>query len=163
MVQPGRKDEESTQIAPVFVRDDVIGIVRSGIKELKIAHELVPVDGNAGGNRPIAPLAIDSHRLEKAVDVFLGEIATIAHAGNLFPGFRGHHLGAREIDDIVFQHIVPQGVKDLGGDHLGSGGHLQVAGRVKTQQIHLLLGIDHQDPRPVAELFHGQNAPRLIL
>ena len=144
VVHPGREHAVATQLAAIFVRHDVVGVVGTGAEEADAAHRL-------------ALERLARHHPERSVGFAIDagqehvEIAALHRA--LPPALRREGRGVADqqvlgtdVGDVILGHVIAERPHQLGHRDLGAGGHAAVAARIELQKPLAARRVGHGEP-----------------
>ena len=132
--QPCGKHMVRPQLAAMFVRVDVVGVVAAGAEVLEVPGGLAFVE--ARGRQVDAPVTVARREPQHRVEVALVEAAPPrAVADGRLVGDRD--LGRIHPDRIDVLDVIPERVVHQRANQLGASGHLRVINRIDFELIGL--------------------------
>ena len=139
VIQPGGEDRQAAQLAAVFVRDDVVGIV--GARAVITERPERPAGDVAAGEHAVAAVGLPCHARDNLDEVAKRQRPRPA-IFVLHGGVRRHpQVFQAEGGQVVLGDVVAEGVEELRGDQLGTARHLGEAFRVELDPVDLSGGV----------------------
>ena len=159
-VEPGAEYEQPAEIAPMFVRDDVVRVIGAHAEDLVWTEESALFTGQTRRNGPVRRSGSGRDRAQESIDVSLSERSRFPARGHCQSAFRRGELPPVEPDDVVLGDVIAQRVQTPGGDHFGARRELFMPGRIEPQEIRIAASIGREQSRPETGRLHHEHLQR---
>ena len=156
-IGPGAEHLQGPQLAPVLVRDDVVGVVRAGAV---VAERTDRTPGHAArGHGAIRPVRAAMRPRENVVEVAPFHPALAPRRGSDLRRFRDRDPIRRHGHEMVLHLPVPERPEDLVRDHDRAGRGLGMSGRVEGDEPDLAARVADREAGRGAGDFSRHHGP----
>ncbi len=158
VVQPRREHAVAAQLAPIFVRDEVVRVVGARADEANAADRLALERLARDDSVRSVGLAIGA--LEQVVDVAEPHQPFVAAGRRELRAVADDELLAAHVGDVVLRHVVAERPHQLRDGHFGPGRHAAVARRIEFQEPALTRRVLDRESRRHAVALRRGDRPR---